>query len=84
MLWVAFAIRVNSGYGSFQSTWESKIHPYSNPEASACRVNATIRSTEISGLRVIPNFMFPFRGSGKKTTAEAEAESVHRLISRQN
>ena len=33
---VAFAIKVNSGYGSFHSTWESKIQPYSNPAASAC------------------------------------------------
>ena len=57
MLRVAFAIRVRSGYGSFHSTWESKIHPYSNPASSACRVSATMRSTEISGLRVIPNFM---------------------------
>ena len=58
MLRVAVAINVSSGYGSFHKTWESKIQPYSNPASSACRVSATIRSTEISGLRVIPNFMF--------------------------
>ena len=54
---VAFAIKVSSGYGSFHSTCESKIQPYSNPASSACRVRATIRSTEISGLMVMPNFM---------------------------
>ena len=55
MRFVLAAISVSSGYGSFHSTCESKIQPYSNPAPSACRVRATMRSTEMSGLRVMPN-----------------------------
>src|SRR5882724_2157433 len=77
ILRVAFAIRVSSGYGSFQSTWESKIQPYSNPAASACWVRATIRSTEISGLRVIPNFMlFSFAALRKTRPSVCRIEYI--------
>ena len=49
------AISVSSGYGSFHSTCESKIQPYSNPALSPCFVRLTMRSTEMSGFSVIPN-----------------------------
>jgi hypothetical protein len=57
MFFVFAAIKVSSGYGSSQSMWESKIHPYSKPADSACRVSAMMRSTGMSGFMVMPNFI---------------------------
>ena len=51
------AISASKGYGSFHRTWESKIHPYSKPAASAWRVKPRMRSTEMSGFSVMPNCM---------------------------
>src|SRR5690348_5867670 len=51
------ATRANRGYGSFHKTCESKTQPYSNPAASAWRVKPTMRSTEMSGFKVMPNCM---------------------------
>src|SRR5438445_13676405 len=51
---VLAAIRVRSGNGSFQMTWESKIQPKEKPEDSAWLVRLRILSIEMSGLMVIP------------------------------
>src|SRR5882724_6311965 len=71
---VVFAsMSVIRGYGSFHSTCESKIQPYLNPAPSACRVSATMRSTEISGLSVMPNCMrIPLRSRDVAETEERQ------------
>ena len=51
------AMSVRSTYGSFQSTWLSKSHPYVKPADSAKRVSEATRSSEWSGLRVKPKSM---------------------------
>jgi len=50
-------MRVRSGNGSFQMTWESKIQPKEKPEDSAWRVRLRMRSMEMSGLMVMPKSM---------------------------
>src|SRR6202034_215795 len=54
---VLAAMSASNGYGSFHKTCESKIHPYWKPAASAWRVKARMRSTEMSGFSVMPNCM---------------------------
>src|SRR5260370_35554384 len=54
---VLAAVRVRSGEGSFQMTWESKMQPKEKPEDSAWRVRLRILSIEMSGLMVMPKSM---------------------------